>query len=57
MPTQKQDPQNDTEDMNREDEALPQASEDQVLEETARMAREGRKALDADPREPKPASE
>ena len=57
MPTQKQDPQNDTEDMTREDEALPQASEDQVLEETARMAREGRKALDADPREPKPASE
>lgn len=57
MPTQKQDPQNDSDDVTREDEALPRASEDQVLEETARMAREGRKALDADPREPKPASD
>lgn len=38
-----------------EDEALPTASEDEVLEETARMAREGRKELEADPNEPKPA--
>jgi hypothetical protein len=41
----------------REDEAIPSASEDKVLEETARMAREGRKELESDPREPKPASE
>lgn len=41
----------------REDEPIPSASEDRVLEETARMAREGRKELEADPREPKPARE
>jgi hypothetical protein len=35
----------------REDEALPEASEDKVLDETARLAREGRKQLDADPNE------
>lgn len=56
MPTEKQDPQADT-GTTHEDEALPEASEDRVLDETARMAREGRKALEADPREPKPASE
>lgn len=37
-----------------EDEALPTPSEDKVLEETVRMAREGRKELEADPNEPKP---
>lgn len=47
----------DDSDAEREDEPLPKASEDQVLEETARLAREGRKELDADPREHKPASE
>ncbi|HEX2545474.1 MAG TPA: hypothetical protein VHL79_11375 [Ramlibacter sp.] len=41
----------------REDEPMPSASEDRVLEETARLAREGRKELEADPRESKPASE
>lgn len=41
----------------REDEPIPSASEDRVLEETARMAREGRKELEADPREPKPTRE
>ena len=40
----------------RDDEPMPAASEDKVLEETARLAREGRKELDADPREHKPAS-
>lgn len=40
-----------------EDEALPTPSEDKVLEETARMAREGRKELEADPKEPKPKSD
>jgi hypothetical protein len=37
----------------REDEPIPQASEDRVLDETARLAREGRKDLEADPKEPK----
>ena len=37
----------------REDEPIPRASEDKVLEETARLAREGRKELEADPKEPK----
>lgn len=41
----------------REDEPIPAASEDRVLDETARLAREGRKDLDADPKEPKPGSE
>jgi hypothetical protein len=41
----------------REDEPIPAASEDQVLEETARLAREGRKELESDPREHKPQSE
>jgi len=40
-----------------EDEPIPAASDDRVLDETARMAREGRKELEADPREPKPARE
>jgi hypothetical protein len=40
-----------------EDEPIPTASEDRVLEETARLAREGRKELESDPRERKPASE
>jgi hypothetical protein len=41
----------------REDEPIPTASEDKVLEETARLAREGRKELESDPRERKPASD
>ena len=40
-----------------EDEPIPSASDDRVLEETARLAREGRKQLESDPREHKPASE
>ena len=39
----------------REDQPIPRASEDEVLEETARLAREGRKQLESDPKEPKPA--
>ncbi|MCC2674807.1 MAG: hypothetical protein K0R89_2342 [Ramlibacter sp.] len=35
----------------REDEAMPAASEDRVLDETARLAREGRKQLESDPKE------
>lgn len=41
----------------REDEPVPRASEDKVLEETARLAREGRKELEADPKERKPSTE
>lgn len=33
------------------DEPVPRASDDAVLEETARLAREGRKELESDPRE------
>jgi hypothetical protein len=40
-----------------EDEPIPSASDDRVIEETARMAREGRKERDADPNEPKPQRE
>lgn len=50
-------PANDANGTAHEDEAIPQASEDRVLEETARLAREGRKQLEADPKEPKPASD
>jgi hypothetical protein len=41
----------------REDEPIPAASEDRVLDETVRLAREGRKELEADPKERKPAAE
>jgi hypothetical protein len=41
----------------REDEPLPRASEDEVLEDTARLAREGRRQLESDPKERKPSSE
>jgi hypothetical protein len=41
----------------REDEPIPSASDDKVLDETVRMAREGRQQLDSDPKERKPASE
>ena len=37
----------------REDEPIPAASDDKVLDETARLAREGRKELESDPKEPK----
>ena len=40
-----------------EDAPMAEPSEDRVLEETARMAREGRQQLEADPKEPKPASD
>jgi hypothetical protein len=54
MPTEKQrnqDAGNDS--MMREDEPIPAASDDKVLDETARLAREGRKELASDPKEPK----
>ena len=35
----------------REDEAIPRASDEQVLDETARLAREGQRELENDPKE------
>jgi hypothetical protein len=35
----------------REDEPIPSASDEKVIEETARLAREGRKEREADPAE------
>ncbi|MBE7369044.1 hypothetical protein [Ramlibacter pallidus] len=40
-----------------EDAPIPSASDDEVLDETVRLAREGRKERDADPREPKSTKE
>lgn len=40
-----------------EDEPIPAASDDKVLDETARLAREGRRELESDPKERKPGSE
>jgi hypothetical protein len=54
MPTDPQTPDMENHGTGHEDEPLPAASDDKVLEETARMAREGRKQLEADEREPKP---
>ena len=53
MPTEPANDSNAWDRPMREDEATPEASEQEVLEETVRMAREGRKQLDADPNEPK----
>lgn len=58
MPTENQrNPDGGNEGSTHEDEPIPAASEDKVLDETARLAREGRKELESDPRERKPASE
>jgi hypothetical protein len=51
MPEQTPRPQSDQDKPMREDEPLPEASEDRVLDETARLAREGRKELESDPKE------
>ena len=52
MPTENQRSQPAENDGTRhEDEAIPSASDDRVLEETARLAREGTKELQADPKE------
>lgn len=58
MPNEKQqDTQAQDEASARADEPIPAASDDKVLDETARLAREGRRELEADPRERKPASD
>lgn len=55
MPTENQNPPQDDQDQTlREDEPIPAASEDQVLDETARLAREGQRELQSDPKERKP---
>ena len=41
----------------RKGETIPKASEDEVLEDTVRLFREGRQARADDPLEPKPATE
>ena len=41
----------------REDGPIPAASDDEVLDDTARLVREGRKELRRDPNEPKPPRE
>lgn len=54
MPTETNRPDEPQNDGTRyEDEPIPSASDQKVLEETARLAREGRKELENDPREPK----
>lgn len=40
-----------------EDDFIPRASEDAVLDETVRLARDGRKQLESDPWEHKPESD
>ncbi|MES2941010.1 MAG: hypothetical protein V4864_25245 [Pseudomonadota bacterium] len=58
MPTEpNRNPEADNNGTQREDEPIPTASEDKVLDDTARLAREGRKELESDPKERKPASE
>lgn len=47
----------DNDDTMREDEPIPRASDEKVIEETARLAREGRKELEADPKERNKPSE
>ena len=50
MPNENQDPKDR---QPQADEPIPAASEDRVLDETARLAREGKRELEQDPREPK----
>jgi hypothetical protein len=47
------DPQPENDGTRHEDEPIPSASDEKVLEETARLAREGRREREADPKEPK----
>ena len=50
MPTEPRDPIHEDGKM-REDVQVPRAPEDEVLDETARLAREGRRELENDPKE------
>lgn len=51
QPTPPRDPVHEDGKM-REDVSVPRASDDEVLDETARLAREGRREREADEREP-----
>lgn len=51
------DPQPGNDGTGREDEPIPSASDEKVLEETARLAREGRRERESDPKEPKQSSD
>jgi hypothetical protein len=53
MPTDKQSSQVENDGTRHEDEPIPSASDDKVIEETARLAREGTKELQSDPKERK----
>ena len=53
--TKRQPQQQEGERLLRDDEPMPAASEDTVLDETARLAREGRKQLESDPKENRPS--
>jgi len=50
---QQQSQQADNEPSRHEDEAIPSASDEKVLDETTRLAREGSKELQSDPKERK----
>lgn len=47
-------PEAENDETMREDEPIPRASDDKVLDETARLAREGRKKLESDANERQP---
>lgn len=53
MPTDIDAGRDEDDDTPREDQPIPLASDDEVVDETVRLAREGRKEREADPREPK----
>lgn len=56
MPTEKTGrPEREEDGTLSEDQPIPRASDEEVLEETVRLAREGRKELEADPKERKPS--
>lgn len=51
------DPEREEDGTLRDDDQPIRASDDEVLDETARLAREGRRALESDPKEQKPTSD
>ena len=58
MPTEnQQSEQMENDGTRREDEAIPSASDDKVLDETVRLAREGARELQSDPKESKRGSD
>jgi hypothetical protein len=57
QPEPKDSVQDENNGVQREDQPIPAASDDKVLDETARLAREGRKDLESDPQDRKPGAE